>query len=324
MMAQVQDMSRTAPCLGIIVPCYDEEESLPHTFTVLGDFLNRLKQQGKVHAESFILYVDDGSKDKTWALLEENHASDPFCKAISFVANAGHQNAVWAGMITARDYGVDCIISLDADLQDDISVIPEMLLRYVDGNDIVYGVRNDRSIDTPFKRHTAHMFYRLMCWLNVPIIPDHADYRLVSRTVLEALDYIQERALFLRGLFPALGFKSAQVFYRRQSRTAGKSKYPLWKMISFAWKGITSCSAAPLRIAGILSLLLMLLAMFYSMISLYRYVIGATIPGWASLIVVILILGSVQLYCLAIIGEYLAKIFTEIQHRPRYIIGKTL
>ena len=317
-------MSRTAPLLALVVPCYNEEETLPRTLDALAGLLADLKNQGRVHAESFALYVNDGSRDRTWELLEERHAIDPFCRAASFAANAGHQNAVWAGMVTARDMGVDCIISLDADLQDDIAAIPDMIAKYMEGNDIVYGVRNDRSTDTPFKRRTAHMFYGFMRWLKVPLIPDHADYRLVARPVLEALDEIHEHSLFLRGIFPALGFKSAQVFYMRQCRMAGESKYPFWKMVSFAWKGITACSVAPLRIAGLMSMLCMLAALAFSGVSLLKYAMGETIQGWTSLIIVVLLLGSVQLFCMALVGEYLAKVFTEVRQRPRYIIAKKL
>ena len=317
-------LSRTAPLLALVVPCYNEEETLPRTMDALSDLLVDLKKQGFVHADSFALYVNDGSRDRTWELLEERHNADPFCRGVSFAANAGHQNAVWAGMVTARDMGVDCIISLDADLQDDIAAIPQMIAKYTEGNDIVYGVRNDRSTDTAFKRRTARMFYGFMRWLKVPLIPDHADYRLVARPVLEALDEIKEHSLFLRGLFPAMGFTSAQVYYVRQSRMAGESKYPFWKMVSFAWRGITACSVAPLRIAGLMSMLCMLAALAFSGVSLLKYMLGETIQGWTSLIIVVLLLGSVQLFCLALVGEYLAKIFTEVRHRPRYIIGKKL
>jgi len=317
-------LSRPAPLLALVVPCYNEEETLPRTLDALADLLSDLKQQGRVHADSFALYVNDGSRDRTWEILEQRHAADPFCRAVGFAANAGHQNAVWAGMITARDWGVDCIISLDADLQDDIAAIPEMIASYAAGNEIVYGVRNDRSTDTAFKRRTAHMFYNFMRWLKVPLIPDHADYRLVARPVLEALDGIHEQSLFLRGLFPAMGFKNAQVYYVRQSRMAGESKYPFWKMVSFAWKGITACSAAPLRIAGLMSMLCMVAALAFSGVSLLKYAMGETIQGWTSLIIVVLLLGSVQLFCLALVGEYLAKVFTEVRHRPRYIIAKKL
>ncbi|MDO5484527.1 MAG: glycosyltransferase family 2 protein [Desulfovibrionaceae bacterium] len=312
------------PLLALVVPCYNEEETLPRTLDALAALLDRCKESGLIARESFALYVDDGSRDRTWQLLEERHKTDAFCRAISFAANAGHQNAVWAGMDTARQWGVDCIISLDADLQDDIAAIPEMLARYAEGCDIVYGVRNDRSSDTSFKRGTARFFYRFMSWLHVRLIPDHADYRLVARPVLDVLPSYGEQGLFLRGLFPALGFRSAKVYYRRLSRQAGESKYPLLKMLSFAWKGITSCSAAPLRLAGVMSLACMLAALAYSLVSLGKYMLGETIQGWTSMIIVVLLLGSVQLFCLAVMGEYLAKIFTEVRHRPRYIVEKTL
>lgn len=315
---------RPAPLLVLVVPCYNEEETLPRTLEALSALLARCKAKGLIRPESYALYVDDGSRDNTWQLLENRHLTDPFCRGISFAANAGHQNAVWAGMDTAREWGADCIISLDADLQDDIAAVPEMLARYAEGCDIVYGVRNDRSTDTAFKRGTARFFYRLMGWLNVKLIPDHADYRLVARPVLEALRGIEEQTLFLRGLFPTLGFKSSKVYYARLSRQAGVSKYPLLKMLSFAWRGITSCSAAPLRLAGFMSLACMLAALAYSLVSLVKYMLGETIQGWASMIIVVLLLGSVQLFCLALMGEYLAKIFTEVRRRPRYIVEKTL
>ena len=316
--------SRPAPLLALVVPCYNEEETLPRTLNALAELLERCKAGGLIRPESYALYVDDGSRDRTWQVLEERHRHDPFCRGISFAANAGHQNAVWAGMDTARQWGADCIISLDADLQDDIGVIPEMLARYAEGCDIVYGVRKNRSSDTSFKRGTAHFFYRFMNWLNVRLIPDHADYRLVARPVLEVLPSYGEQTLFLRGLFPGLGFKSGKVYYARLSRQAGESKYPLLKMLSFAWKGITSCSAAPLRLAGLMSLLCMLAALAYSLVSLFQYMEGAVIPGWTSLIIVVLLLGSVQLFCLSVMGEYIAKIFTEVRRRPRYIVEKTL
>lgn len=319
-------MSRPAPLLALVVPCYNEEAALPGTMDTLADVLATCKAQGLIQENSYALYVDDGSTDGTWELLEQRHAADPFCRAVKFAANAGHQNAVWAGMLTAANKGggVDCIISLDADLQDDIAAIPEMLGQYAQGCEIVYGVRHDRSTDTPFKRRTAHMFYAFMRWLRIPLIPDHADYRLVSRPVLEVLGNIREQGLFLRGLFPTLGFRSGKVYYERRSRSAGQSKYPLRKMLSFAWRGITACSAAPLRLSGHMSFLLMLLALGYSGVALFKYAQGETIPGWTSLMLVVLFLGSVQLLCLALVGEYLAKIFGEVKNRPRYIVEKTL
>lgn len=315
---------RTVPRLALVVPCYNEEETLPATIEALAAMLAQCARRGLASADSFACYVDDGSRDATWRILESRHATDPACRAIKFSANAGHQNAVWAGMEQARKWGADCVISLDADLQDDISVIPAMLAQYADGCDIVYGVRSNRSTDTAFKRGSAHLFYKLMGGLHVAIVPDHADYRLVSRPVLKALAGFHEQSLFLRGLFPVLGFKTGKVYYRRLSRQAGVSKYPLSKMLSFAWRGITSCSTAPLRLAGIMGFACMAVALLACLASIYKYLAGATIQGWTSLMIIILFLGSVQLFCLAVIGEYIAKIYTEVRRRPRYIIETTL
>lgn len=312
------------PLLVLVVPCFNEEEILPGTMTALAEVLASCASRGLVREDSYVLYVDDGSSDATWRLLESRHAHDPQCRAIRFAANAGHQNAVWAGMITARDWGADCIISLDADLQDDIGVIPEMLAQYAEGKEIVYGVRCDRSTDTRLKRGTAHLFYALMRRLKTPLIPDHADYRLVGRRVLEVLDAFPEQGLFLRGLFPSLGFSSGRVYYTRRERAAGKSKYPFWKMVCFAWKGITACSPTPLRLSAFMGLLCMCTALAYSAVSLLKYLEGETIPGWTSLIIVVLLLGSVQLFCLALLGEYVSKIFNEVKRRPRYLVEKTL
>lgn len=315
---------RRAPVLALVVPCYNEEETLPRTMKALAEMMADCRSRGLIQASSFICYVDDGSVDKTWKIIESRHVVDKTCRAIKFAANAGHQNAVWAGMAVCRKWGVDCIISLDADLQDDIAIIPEMLEKYCHGCEIVYGVRNNRDTDTAFKRGTAHLFYALMRKLNVGIIPDHADYRLVSRPVLEALRGFQEQSLFLRGLFPVLGFRTDKVYYARKSREEGESKYTLGKMLAFAWKGITSCSTAPLRMAGILSFACMLVALFACAVALYKYAVGVTIPGWTSLMIIILFLGAAQLFCLAVMGEYVAKIFTEVRRRPRYLIEKYL
>lgn len=315
---------RPAPVLAFVVPCYNERETLPATQKALSALLEKCLEDGLIDPASFVLYVDDGSRDGTWELIEARHAADPRCRGIKFAGNAGHQNAVWAGMSTARDWGVDCIISLDADLQDDISVVPQMIARYCEGCDIVYGVRENRATDTTFKRVSAHLFYSLMRKLKVSVIPDHADYRLVSRPVLEALAQYGEQNLFLRGLFPTMGFRTEKVYYARLSRQAGESKYPLRKMISFAWRGITSCSAAPLRLAGLMSFVCMFFALILCIISMYKYAAGETIQGWTSMIIVTLLLGSVQLFCLAVMGEYLAKIFIEVRRRPRYIVEKTI
>lgn len=317
-------MSRSLPVLALVVPCYNEHETLPRTLAALGDLLQDCKARGLVDTASFALYVDDGSTDSTWALLEARNAQDATCRGISFACNAGHQNAVLAGMQHARQAGVDCIISLDADLQDDISVIPEMIAHYTLGCEIVYGVRNDRSTDTPFKRKTAQWFYGFMNLLQVKMVPDHADFRLVGSKALDALEKFHESNMFLRGLFPAMGFCSAQVLYGRLARQAGETKYPLWKMLSLAWRGITSFSAAPLRLAGLLSLAGMGIALVLAVVALCNYLGGEVVSGWTSLVIVVLFMGSVQLFCLGVMGEYVAKMFVEMKGRPRYIVEKVL
>ncbi len=315
---------RNGPFLIFVIPCYNEEEILPKTFHVLAELLNDLKSSNTIAEKSYVLYVNDGSRDKTWDLIEARATSDPSVHGVCFARNAGHQNAVWAGMESARRAECDCIISLDADLQDDISVVKDMIDEYRKGCEIVYGVRNDRSTDTSFKRNTAEMFYSFMKFLNVDMVPDHADYRLVSRRVLEELRQFHEHELFLRGLFPTLGFKTAKVYYKRQKREAGVSKYPLFKMIAFAWKGITSCSVAPLRLAGLMSIVCALLAVILSIRSVACYFLGYTVSGWTSTMIVVLFLGAIQLLCLSLIGEYIAKIYTEVRNRPRYIIEKEI
>lgn len=317
-------MSRTLPFLALVVPCYNEQETLPRTLEVLRTLLDDCKERGLIAPESFALYVDDGSKDSTWSLLEACHAQDVSCKALKFAGNAGHQNAVLAGMRHAHSLGVDCIISLDADLQDDPQIIPEMVKHYTQGSEIVYAVRNDRQTDTSFKRNTAQLFYRLMAFLKVKLVPDHADFRLVGRHALDALEHYREANIFLRGIFPSMGFTSSQVFYRRLSRQAGESKYPLWKMLSFAWKGVTSFSAAPLRLAGLLSIAGMSVALLLAAVALCNYLGGQTVSGWTSLIIVVLFMGSVQLFCLGVIGEYISKMFMELKARPRYIVERIL
>ena len=315
---------RPAPCLMFVIPCYNEEETLPYTMERLASLLDDLKARGLANPKSFVCYVDDGSDDASWRLIEERNSRDPRCRGVKFAGNSGHQNAVWAGMDMARKWNADCVISMDADLQDDPDVASEMLERYREGCEIVYGVRRDRSVDTKFKKYTARAFYALMRKLGVNAIPDHADYRLVGRAALEALESFDERNLYLRGLFPVLGFKTAKVYYKRRVREHGVSKYPLTRMIALAWQGITSTSAAPLRMAGLLSFCCMLIALVLCCVTIYKYIVGEVIQGWTSLVIVVLFLGSAQLFCLSIIGEYIAKIFTEVRHRPRYIIEKYL
>ena len=316
---------RPAPLLALVIPCYNEEAVLQETtFASLAALLEKLKAGGKISAESFALYVNDGSSDRTWQLIEERHARDPFCRGICFAANAGEQNAIWAGMDKARDLNADCTISVAADLQDDLAAIPEMIEHYRDGSDIVFGARNDRSLDSAFKRRTAEGFYALMKAIGVRLVPNHADYRLVGRKVLNVLPRIHDQTLFTRGLFPSLGFAASVVYYKRQERRAGESKYPLSKMLGLAMHGITSCSVAPLRLAGLFSCLCMLLALIACGYALASYFSGSAVSGWTSLIIVSLFLGAVQLLCLALMGEYIANIFTEVRRRPRYIVDREL
>ena len=317
-------MNRHCPTLALVLPCYNEAEVLPRTLGAVAALLEELKSQGHVSSDSFALYVDDGSRDATWDIIGAAHAGSPqSCRGLKFAGNAGHQNALYAGLLQVRDMA-DCAISLDADLQDDLSAVRPMLAHFAAGCDIVYGVRNDRSSDTPFKRATARAFYRGMDLLGVRLIPDHADFRLTSRPVLEALASYSEHNLFLRGIFPGMGFHSAVVGYARLPRQAGESKYPLRRMLSFALSGLTSFSPAPLRLAGILSAGTLLLALLESLRALYTHFTGGAVVGWTSLMIALLLLGSVQLFCLAVMGEYMARMFSEMKRRPRYLIEKVL
>ena len=316
-------MERATPCLALIVPCYNEEAGLPHVMETLDNLLVALKHDGLVLDASFVLYVDDGSRDDTWRIIEERHACNTYSRGLKLAGNVGHQNALLAGMLETRSES-DCLISMDADLQDDINVIPAMLKNFAEGCDIVYGVRDNRDSDTAFKRKTAGLFYTLMERIGVRIVPQHADYRLVSRTAVNALADYGERNLFLRGIFPSMGFRSAIVHYTRKEREYGTSKYPLRRMLSFAWQGITSFSGLPLRLGGLFSLGALLLALLQSFLALFTWARGETVSGWTSLMIAILFLGSVQLFSITLIGEYLLKIYMEVKRRPRYIVEKKL
>ena len=316
-------MNRAKPILALVIPCYNEEAGLVHTMATMGDFLALLKQEGQIDNTSFCFYVDDGSQDSTWKLIEVHHGLDPHNRGLKLAGNVGHQNALLAGMLEIRDE-VDCLISMDADLQDDINVIPDMLKQYGAGCDIVYGVRDNRDSDTSFKRSTAGFFYKLMERIGVSIVPQHADYRLVSQAAVNALAQYGESNLFLRGIFPSMGFCNASVTYARKERQFGDTKYPLKKMLSFAWQGITSFSAMPLRLAGAFSLGILALAVLECLFVFLAWARGETVSGWTSLMIAMLFLGSVQLFCITLIGEYLAKIYVEVKRRPRYIAEKKL
>lgn len=305
--------------LTIVVPCFNEEEVLPETVKELGEILNKLIQENLINQDSKILFVDDGSKDNTWKLIKEYEEINKHVTGIKFSRNYGHQNALIAGMTVAVKKS-DMIITIDADLQDDVNAIFEMVRKYHEGIDVVYGVRNSRETDTIFKRRTALAFYKLMEMLGVNMVPNSADYRLLSKRAVEGLLEFRERNIFLRGMVPLVGYKSDKVYYARKERFAGTSKYPLKKMIKFAMDGITSFSTVPIKLIMNLGLLLVIIGIILFIYTIVQKILGHVNAGWSSLMVSIWVLGGVQLICLSIIGEYIGKIFTEVKQRPRYTL----
>lgn len=309
------------PRLLLIVPCYNEEEVLPETIHRLTDMLALLKQQQLVSV-GHILIVDDGSTDNTWQMIETFAQQHKEITGLKLVHNSGHQQALWAGLEYAVDRS-DVTISVDADLQDDIRVIPQMLTYYLQGIDIVYGIRKERKSDTFLKRFSAQLFYKVMGSLTGDIIYNHADFRLISNRALQALLQYPERNLFLRGLVSSLGFPSAMVYYDRQKRPAGQSKYPLCKMLSFAAEGITSFSIRPLQGIVLLGLLFILISVGVIIYAIAVYWEGETIPGWTSILVSLWLIGGSMMTAIGIIGEYIGKIYKEVKKRPRYLVDKT-
>jgi glycosyltransferase involved in cell wall biosynthesis len=308
--------------LSIIVPCYNEEEVLEKTSSVLLSMLDRLIISSKIDDDSMVYFVDDGSNDNTWPVIEDIVFKSKRAKGIKLSRNRGHQNALLAGLFTAEG---DIVVSIDADLQDDVEVIEQMVEEYQKGNEIVYGVRNERKTDTFFKRTTAEGFYKIMHFMGVDIVFNHADYRLLSRNVIEHLKDYKEVNLFLRAMVPLIGFKSANVYYNRTERFAGESKYPVNKMLSFAWDGITSFSIIPLRIITITGFLLFIVSIFMSLWVLgTKLFTNAAIPGWASTVLPIYFIGGIQILSLGVVGEYIGKIYMETKQRPRYIIEKII
>lgn len=306
--------------LSIVVPCYNEEEVLPETSRRLLDLLDQLRQKGKIKPSSGIYFVDDGSRDRTWALIEELATVHKEVHGIKLSRNQGHQKALLAGLESAPG---DALVSIDADLQDDVSVVETMVDRYRDGYEVVYGVRDRRDSDTPFKRWTAQTYYRVLHFLGVRIVYNHADYRLLSRRALESLKEFKEVNLFLRGIIPLLGFRNTTVTYDRTHRLAGESKYPLRKMLALAVDGVTSFSAVPLRLITVLGVVIFLGSMLIALWALWVRLVGDTaVPGWASTVIPFYFLGGVQLFCIGVIGEYLGKVFDEVKGRPRYFIEK--
>ncbi len=309
------------PTLWIIVPCYNEEDVLPITAPLFLEKLSALIAAKKISGESRILFVNDGSKDRTWEIIRELARGDGHYLGISQSRNRGHQNALLAGLMEAKER-CDITITIDCDGQDDMNAMDAMIEEYGKGCDIVYGVRSSRKSDSWFKRTTAHGFYRLMNKMGVEMVYDHADYRLVSAKVLRHFADFREVNIFLRGMFPLVGFKSGSVYYERHERLAGKSHYPLGKMISFAAEGITSLSVKPLTLIVVLGLITCLLGFIGIIWAIVEVLLGNTIAGWASTICIILFLGGVQLLSIGVIGQYVGKIYLETKQRPRYIISE--
>jgi polyisoprenyl-phosphate glycosyltransferase len=313
-------MDRIVPRLTIVVPCYNEEQVLPETAARLGQLLTGLIQSGRVHRESYICLVDDGSTDATWRMTEELSRQDSMFTGLKLSRNYGQQHALLAGLMTAPG---EALISVDADLQDDLGAISDMVDAFSAGFEVVYGVRRSRQVDPWWKRMTAESYYRLLASMGVEIVFNHADYRLLSRRAVEALREFKESNLFLRGLVPQLGFKTTTVLYERRERFAGESKYPLRKMLSLAVDGITSFSAAPLRWITVMGILLSIASFATGIWALeVRLTNPRAVPGWASTVVPIYLLGGIQLLAIGIIGQYIAKIYIEVKARPRFLIEK--
>lgn len=311
------------PVLTIVVPCFNEEEVFSETAFQLSTLLKNLVSQNEISKRSSILFVDDGSKDHTWDLISSENKLNPFVKGLKLARNVGHQNALLAGLEIASKQS-DCVVSIDADLQDDISIIHTFIEKFKEGNDIVYGVRDCRNTDTYFKRTTALGFYRFMEKIGIKLVPNHADFRLLSKRALNELLKFKETNLFLRGLIPLIGFQSSIVYYDRKERFAGESKYPLKKMLSFAFDGITSFSVTPIRFVtfiGFLSLFISAMAGGYSFVQDF---LGNTKSGWTSLMISIWFVGGIQLLGIGIIGEYIGKIYQEVKRRPKYAIEKDI
>ena len=309
--------------LAIVVPCYNEEEVLEIASKELREVLDDLIIKEKIAKDSFVLFVDDGSKDKTWSLIEKEHEKYSSIFGLKLAGNVGHQFALTAGLLTAKDMS-DITVSIDADLQDDTKVIEQMIDKYHLGNDIVYGVRNDRSTDSFFKRTTAQGFYKIMSLMGVKTVYNHADFRLMSKRAVEQFSEFKETNLFLRGMIPLIGYQTDKVYYERKARVAGESKYPLKKMLALAFNGITSFSIKPISLITILGFIIIIMSIFAAVYSLISYSLGNVVQGWTSLILSIWFIGGVQLVSTGLIGQYIGKIYTEVKHRPRYNIETVL
>lgn len=311
------------PTIYFVMPCYNEEAVLPETVSRLSQVIDSMKAQGLAGDNSRMLLVDDGSKDKTWEIISRLNRENPYVEGIKLSHNRGHQNALLSGLMTAME-SCDCAISLDADLQDDIDVIPQFVEKFLDGCDVVYGVRNKRDTDTWFKRTTAEGFYKVMKILGVDVVFNHADYRLMSKRALQSLSEYKEINLFLRGLVPLIGFRSDYVYYDRNPRFAGETKYPLKKMVALALDGITSFSVKPLKLISNLGILISILSLFGLLYALISFFGGWAVSGWTAIICSIWLLGGLQMLCLGVVGGYIGKIYSEVKNRPRFTIEEHL
>ncbi|ALV21568.1 MULTISPECIES: glycosyltransferase family 2 protein [Carnobacterium] len=305
--------------LYMVIPCYNEKEVLNETATRLKKIYSKLIKSNKIHKKSKIVFVNDGSKDTTWEIIKELHENDDVFSGINLSRNKGHQNALLAGLLTVKDYS-DMVISMDADLQDDINAIEKMVDKYLEGYDIVYGVRSKRETDTFFKRFTAESYYKILNFIGGEVIYNHADYRLMSKQTIEELAKYKEVNLFLRGVVPMLGFSSTTVSYERNERLAGESKYPLKKMLSFALEGITSLSIKPIRIISGLGVLIFAVSILMLIYIIVRHQMGDTVTGWASVAVSVWAIGGLMLLSIGIVGEYIGKIYLETKQRPKFSI----
>jgi glycosyltransferase involved in cell wall biosynthesis len=317
------EWTNPAPLLVLVVPCFDEEQVLPQTMRCLGEQLDALVGKDLVRPDSFALYVDDGSRDSTWTVIAAVQRSSQAVAGVKLAHNAGHQKALLAGIQAALP-AADCIISIDADLQDDVAVIADLVTKYREGFDVVYGVRRRRTTDSWFKRTTARSFYRILRAVKVELIADHADFRLMSRRALEQLERFEEVNLFLRGIVPLLGFRSTRVYYDRQARVAGVSKYPLRKMLAFGADGITSFSLVPLRMVAALGVVLSAASILGGVAALVCWGLGLSVPLWTAVLVSVWFLGGLQVTAVGVVGEYVGKTHQEVKHRPRFIVETVL
>lgn len=309
--------------LFLVIPCYNEKDVLKYTSMIFIDKIKDLISQNKISGRSKVLFVDDGSKDDTWNIIKELSKDNKEVIGISHSKNAGHQNAIYSGLMEAKDYA-DIAITIDCDGQDDVDAIDKMVEEYEKGFDVVYGVRNDRRTDTWFKRTSAEIYYKILKKLNSNIVYNHADYRLISKKVIIELEKYKESNLFMRGIIPLIGYKSSVVYYKRNIRIAGDSKYPLMKMINFSIDGITSFSVAPLRMITVLGFIISVISFLFVLWALLSALFGKVVSGWASLLCIIAFLGGIQLLCIGVIGEYIGKIYIETKHRPRYIVAEKI